>query len=194
MISTQQIKELREKTGAGVSDVKKALEESGGDEERAMQLIERKLGRVADKKASRETKAGLVGSYIHSNKRIGAMVEVLCETDFVARNPAFGELAHDLAMHVAAMRPLYLSLEPVPGDMWQVEKERFREEVMALNKPENIMEQIVEGKLKSYFGALTLLEQPFVKEQDKTVDTIVKEAVGKFGENIKVGRFVRFEI
>ena len=193
MISANQIKELREKTGAGVSDVKKALEESGGDMDKAEKLIERKLGGVAAKKASRETRAGLVDAYIHSNGRIGAMVEVFCETDFVARNPAFKEFVHDIAMHAAAMRPLYLSLDTVPEDVWGTEKSRFEEETRGMQKPAEIMEQIVDGKLKSYFGAQTLLEQPFVKDQDKTVGQVLNEAVGRFGENIKIGKFLRME-
>ena len=193
-ISAQQIKELRERTGAGISDVKKALEDAKGDMARALELIERKLGGTAEKKASREIKGGLVEAYIHSNGKIGTLVELGCETDFVARNPAFKELAHNIALHIAAMRPLYLSLEAVPKEVWQVEKERFEEEAKQLNKPAHIMEEIVDGKLKSYFGALALLEQPFVKDQDKTVGTVVKEAIGKFGENIKIGRFARLEI
>ena len=193
-VSAQQIKELRERTEAGISDVKKALEDAKGDMVRAREYIERKLGGSGEKRAGRETTAGLVDAYIHSNGKIGVLVEISCETDFVARNPAFKELTHDIAMHIAAMRPLYLSLDVVPKDMWQMEKERFEEEVKALNKPPAIFQEIVNGKLKAYFGALALLEQPFVKDQDKTVGIMLKEAIGKFGENIKVGRFVRLEI
>ncbi|TSC76755.1 MAG: elongation factor T [Parcubacteria group bacterium Gr01-1014_33] len=194
MISSQQIKELRERTGAGISDVKKALEDAKGDVARAHDLIQRKFGGVAEKKASRETRAGLVDAYIHSNGKIGVLVEISCETDFVARNPAFKELAHDIAMHIAAMRPLYMSLDTVPKDVWQIEKERFEEEVRALGKPAAITGQIVDGKLKAHFGALALLEQPFIKDQDKSVGEMIKEAIGKFGENMKVGRFTRLEI
>jgi len=194
MIETQQIKELREKTGAGISDIKRVLEQAKGDMARAIELLERTLGSAAEKKASRETRGGVVEAYVHSNSRIGALVEMLCETDFVARNPAFRELAHGIAMHIAAMRPLYLSLETIPKDIWQSEKERFEEEAKALGKPALVVEQIVDGKLKVYFGALALLEQPFVKDQDKTVGEVVNEAIGRFGENIKVGRFARFEI
>lgn len=149
MVTAQQIKELREKTGAGISDIKKALEESGGDLANALKIIGRKLGSAAEKKAGRETRAGLVDAYIHSNGRIGAIVEVFCETDFVARNPQFRELAHDIVMHIAAMDPE---------------------------------------------GADTLLAQPFIKNEGKTVSEIVSEAVGRFGENIKIGRFVRLEV
>ncbi len=194
MISAEQIKELRAATGAGVSDVKRALEDSGGDMARALEAIERKLGGSAGKRAGRETGAGIVESYIHSNGRIGSLVELMCETDFVARNPEFHTLAHDIALHIAAMRPAYPSLDAVPVDVWQREKERISEEVAALQKPSHIKEEIIDGKLKSYFGALSLLEQPFAKDQDKTVGDIINEAVGKFGENIKVGRFVRYEI
>lgn len=194
MISAAQIKELREKTGAGISDIKKALEESGGDMDKAFSIIERKLGSAAVKRAGRSTGAGLVEAYIHSNGRVGTMVELLCETDFVARNPLFKELAHDLAMHVAAMSPAYLTLDSVPTDIWQAEKSNFEAEVKKMGKPAQISEQIVEGKLKTHFGAMTLFEQPFVKVQEKTVGQLLNEAIGRFGENIKVGQFVRFEI
>lgn len=194
MVSTEQIKELREKTGAGISDVKKALEESGGDLEKAVKIIERKLGGAALKKASRETKSGLIESYVHSNGRVAALVEVFCETDFVARNPAFKEMAHDICLHIAAMRPEYLSLESVPAGDLALERVRFQEEVTRLNKPKDIADNIVEGKLKAHFGMMALLEQPFIKEQNKTVGEVINEAIGKFGENIKVGKFVRLEI
>ena len=193
MISAQLIKDLREKTGAGVSDIKKALEESGRDVEKALKIIERKLGSVSGKKVGRETKAGIVDAYVHTNGRLATLVELFCETDFVARNPAFKELAHDIALQVAALRPLYGSFDAIPPDVWQSEKSRFEEEVAQLNKPSGIRAEIIDGKLKSYFGAVTLLEQPFVKDQNKTVGEVINEAIGKFGENIKVGRFVRLE-
>src|SRR3989338_6935628 len=194
MITAQQIKDLREKTGAGISDVKKALEDSGGDTAKAEAALLRKMGGSAVKRAGRETGAGLGDSYLHSNGKIGAMVELLCETDFVARNPAFRELAHDLAMQVAAMRPLYLSLDVAPSDVWNAEKSQVEEEVKKMGKPAQVAEQIIDGKLKAFFGAISLLEQPFVKDQDKTIKEVINEAIGKFGENIKVGKFVRFEI
>lgn len=193
-ITAQQIKELREKTGAGISDVKKALEESRGDMDMALKRIEHRFEGIAEKKSGRETRAGLVEAYIHSNSRIGAMLELFCETDFVARNPAFKGLAHDLVMHIAAMRPAYLSLEAVPQDLWQAEKSRFEEETRGLDKPSRILEEIVAGKLKAHFGHMSLHEQFFVKDQDKTVAEVINEAIGKFGENIKVGRFIRFEL
>lgn len=194
IISAHAIKALREKTGAGVSDVKKALEESGGDMEKARVLIERKLGSAAVKKAGRETKAGLIDAYVHSNSRVASLVEIFCETDFVARTPAFKEFVHDIAMHVAAMAPAYLSLEHIPEEIWNAEKARLQEEVRGMHKPKEMMDQIIDGKLKSHFGAQSLLSQPFIKDQDKTVDDILKEAIGRFGENTKIGKFVRFEI
>jgi len=194
MFSIENLKDLREKTGASITDVKKALEESSGDFAKALKIIQKKLGNVSEKKLSRETRAGLVDAYIHSNGRVGAIVEIFCETDFVARNQSFKELAHDLAMHITAVSPLYLSIDQVPEEIWSIGKKRFEEEARALGKPENITREIVDGKLKSYFGALCLLEQPFVKDEDRTVKEVVNEAIGKFGENIKIGRFVRLEI
>ncbi len=193
-ISAQQIKELRDKTGAGISDVKKALEDAKGNLEAAFKLLERKLGSASLKRASRETKAGLIGSYVHSNGRIAALVEVFCETDFVARNPGFNELAHDLAMHVTAMKPIFMSVKDVPPEEWQTEKARFMEEAKKMNKPPEMLENIVDGKLKAYFEPLSFLEQTFVKGQDKKVLEVVNEASGRFGENIKVNKFVRLEI
>lgn len=149
MITAQQIKELRERTGAGISDVKKALEESEGDMDKATAWLERKLGSLAVKRAEKQTKAGIVDAYIHSDGRIGAMAELFCETDFVARNPQFKQLAHDLAMHIAAMNPI---------------------------------------------DASEFLVQSFVKEESKAVGEIINEAIGKFGENIRIGKFIRFEL
>lgn len=193
-VSAQQIKELREKTGAGVSDVKRALEESAGDMEKAVMRLERTLGSLAGKREGRSTGAGIVESYIHSNNRMGVLLELFCETDFVARNPSFKELAHDVALHIAAMRPLYLSLDAIPKELMHAEKSRIETEVHGMGKPAAVTAQIVDGKLTAYFGAQTLLLQPFVKDQDKTVGDIINESIGKFGENIKIGKFIRFEI
>jgi len=193
-ITAQLIKELREKTGAGISDIKKALEEAKGDMGKAIEIIERKLGSSAGKRAGRETTAGIVESYIHSNNRLGVLLELFSETDFVARNPGFKELAHDIALHIAAMRPMYLSLDSVPREQWEAQKEFFSEEVKTLNKPSNIVEQIVDGKMSAYFRVYCLLEQPFIKDQDKTVREMLNESIGRFGENINIGRFVRLEM
>lgn len=193
-VSTQQIKKLRQETGAGIADVREALEKNGGNVEKARQWLEKKLGASALKKANRSTTAGIIDSYIHSNGRIGAMVEVMCETDFVARNPQFKEFVHNIAMHIAAMAPVYISLDTVPEDVLSVERKRLEKEVETLDKPVDIKRQIVEGKLKSQLAEITLLEQPFVKDQDKSVGELINESIGKFGENIKIARFVRFEI
>ena len=194
MISARLIKGLREKTGAGVSDVKKALEEAKGDTAKALEIIERKFGSSAGKRARGDALAGIIESYVHTNDRLGVMLELFSETDFVARNPGFKQLAHDIALHIAAMRPMYLSLDAVPREQWDAQKALFSEEANALHKPTNIVEQIIDGKLKAYFGAFSLLDQPFVKDQDKTVRDILNESIGRFGENIKVGRFVRLEM
>ncbi|MEK7560880.1 MAG: translation elongation factor Ts [Patescibacteria group bacterium] len=191
MITAQQIKDLRERTGAGIADVKKALEECGGDMEKAEKRISERLGGIAGKKAGRATGAGLVESYIHSDGRVGAMIELFCETDFVARNPSFKELAHDIVMHITAMRPVYQALDAVPTDIWDAEKRRFEEETRAMGKPPAITQQIVEGKLKAHFAPMALLDQPFVKDQDKTIRDVINEAIGRFGENIKIGRWAR---
>ncbi|MEK7082799.1 MAG: elongation factor Ts [Patescibacteria group bacterium] len=193
-ITAQLIKELREKTGAGISDIKKAIEEAKGDTGKAIEIIERKLGSSAGKRVGRETTAGIVESYVHSNNRLGVLVELFSETDFVARNPGFKEFAHDIALHIAAMRPMYLSFDMVPREQWEAQKERFLEEIRGLDKPADIVTQILDGKLKAYFGAYCLLQQPFVKDQDKTVEEVLNECIGRFGENINIGRFVRLEM
>lgn len=194
IISAQQIKELREKTGAGMADIKKALEESGGDSVKAIGVIERRLGSIAGKKIGRETRAGLIESYVHSNSRIASLVEIFCETDFVARSPAFKEFAHGIAMHIAAMNPLYLSLDRVPRDLWEMEKSRFENEAKALGKESRIINEIIEGKLNAHFGSFSLMSQEFIRDHDKSVQGAVHEAIGKFGENIIIGRFVRFAL
>lgn len=194
IVTAEQIKALREKTGAGISDVKKALEECGGDIEKAVSWLERKLGSFAVKKSGRDIKAGLVESYVHSNDRIGSLVEIGCETDFVARNPQFKAFAHDIAMHIAAMNPIYLSFDFIPKEVWDAEKSSFEEKVRGTGKPEHILGEIIDGKLKAHFGPMCLLSQQFIKDQDKTIADLINEVIGKFGENIKIGRFVRFEI
>jgi elongation factor Ts len=194
MISAQQIKDLREQTGAGISEIKKALEESNGDMDRARASIERRLGANAGKRAGRETRAGVVDAYIHSNARVGVLVELFCETDFVARNPAFVALAHDIALHVAAMNPVYLSQEAVPADIREAEVRSCEEEAKKSGKPAAIQEQIVRGMTASHFAALSLSDQEFVKDPGKTVGQMINEAIGRFGENIRVGKFVRFEL
>ncbi|MDO8600027.1 MAG: elongation factor Ts [bacterium] len=193
MVLTEKIKELRERMGASIAECKKALEKSSGDLEKAIVILEKALGGMAAKKSSRELHAGVIDSYLHGGK-IGVLVEVYSETDFVARNPEFKMLVHDIAIHIAASAPLYLDTTSVPEEVMAAERVRFEEEVVALGKSPELAKTIVEGKLKTHFEALCLMTQVFVKNPDKMVGDVVNEAVGKFGENIKVGRFVRFEL
>lgn len=193
MVVTEKIKELRERTGASIAECKKALEKTSGDLNSAIAVLERALGGMAAKKSSRELKAGVIESYLHGGK-IGVLVAVYSETDFVARNPEFKALAHDLAIHIAASAPLYRDIAAIPEEVSAAERARFEEEVALLGKSPELECQIVDGKLKAHFEALCLMTQPFVKNPDKTMGDVVNEAIGKFGENIRVGRFVRFEL
>ena len=189
----EKIKQLREKTGAGVMDAKKALEESGGDMKKAEEIIAAKGIVKAEKKADREVKSGLVYGYTHQG-RVGVLVEVSCETDFVAKNPLFKELAHDLALQVAAMSPIYVSPDNIPEEIINKEKEAHQSELKDSNKPEKIINQIIEGKLQKWYQEICLIRQPFIKNPDQMIDDILKEYIAKIGENIKINRFVRFEI
>lgn len=191
-IRTEDIKLLREETGASISEIRNALLAAGGDLAKARQVIERALGDRAKKKLDRETKSGVVDCYVHSDRKIGVLVEVACETDFVARNEEFRAFAHDIALHIAAVNPLYVRREEIPEDVAVAERRLVEEEVAALGKVKDIADQIITGKMESHFGGICLYSQPFVKNQDKTVGEVIAEASGKFGEHIKVNRFVRF--
>lgn len=193
-ITAQQVKELRQETGAGVLDCKEALEVCNGDLEKAVAYLREKGAAAAAKRSERETDEGLIGSYIHAGSKVGAMVEVNCETDFVAMTDEFQTLAHDLAMQVVAAKPLYLTPADVPAEVLEVEKERTRAEMQDSGKPESIVERIVEGKLKKFYEESCLMEQPFIKDTALTVGELVQEKNAKLGENIVVRRFVRFEI
>jgi elongation factor Ts len=193
-ISAGDVKDLREKTGASIMDCKKALEKSGGDLEKALKYLKQSGKEKAGKKSERETGEGVVAAYIHSNKKVGAMVELRCETDFVAKNSEFQELAYDIAMHVAAMSPKYTSLESVEKEDWDGYEKIVREEVSMEKKPENIIKKIVEGKIQKHFADISLLSQAFIKNPDITVEDLIKEKIAKIGENIQLGRFERFEI
>jgi elongation factor Ts len=191
-IDAKMVKDLREKTGAPMMDCKEALTESNGDLEKAAEYLRKKGLKTADKKASRETSEGLVGSYIHHNGLVGVLVEVNCETDFVARNEEFQALVHDLGQHIAAAKPLYLDREEVPADVLAKEREIIAAQIKG--KPDNIVEKIVDGKINKYFQENCLLEQPFVKDDSKTILDLVKELIGKLGENMKIRRFARFDV
>ena len=192
LITASLVAELREKTGAGMMDAKNALVETDGDMEKAMDHLRKKGVIKAGKKADRETHEGRIHSYIHANGKLGALVQVLCESDFVARNEGFIELCNDLAIHVSAMDPLYLTREDVPADLIEKEKGIYREEMQAQAKPADVIEKIIEGKLNKWYSEIVLMEQSFIKEDDKTVDEFVKGKIATIGENIQIKKFVRF--
>lgn len=193
-ITTEMIKELRQATGAGILDCKQALESNDGDYDRAVSYLRDKGKAAAAKRASREAKEGLVGCYVHAGAKVGAMVEVNCETDFVARTDEFEELAHDLAMQVVAAKPLYLSTEDVPAEVVETEKGHFRAQMEDSGKPAHIIEQIVAGKLEKFYEEVCLLEQPFIKDTSLSIQDLVQQKNALLGENVVVRRFVRFEV
>ena len=194
MITTEQIKALREQTGISVMQCKVALEEAGGDMDKAIMILKKKGKAIAAKKSDRNLGSGVVASYIHSTGAVGTMVELLCETDFVAKNEDFKKLAYDIAMHIAATNPEFTSV----GDISEEDKERIKElfvkEVEESDKPDDIKEKMLQGKLDAYFKERTLLEQPFIKDPSITINGLIEGAVQKFGENTEIGKFVRFSI
>lgn len=193
-IQASLVKELREKTGCGLMDCKRALTETSGDLEQAIDYLRKKGLSSADKKSSRATSEGLVYSYIHSNSRIGVLLELNCETDFVARNEIFHQLAKDICMHIAASGPVYVKKDDVSPDFIAREKAIFIDQARQLGKPEAMLEKIVEGKLNKRIEEICLLNQAFVKNPDLTIENLVKEHIAKIGENIVVNRFARFQI
>jgi elongation factor Ts len=193
-ISAETIKELRAQTGAGVLDCKKALEETNGDFEKAAEYLRQKGLAAAAKKASREANEGLIGTYVHTGSKVAGMIEVNCETDFVARTEAFQALVKDLAMQVVAARPLYVRREDIPADVLAAKQAEFAAELADSGKPADIVQRIVEGKADKYFQETLLLEQPFIKDSSFTVGDLIQQAVAKLGENIKVRRFARLEV
>jgi elongation factor Ts len=193
-VTTEQVKELRQRTGIGMMECKKALEESGCDMEKAIALLRKKGYARAKDKMSRETAEGLVGSYIHTNNKIGVLVEVNCETDFVARNSEFQDMVKNIAMHIAAARPKYIAADGIPAAVLEEEKAVIREQIKDQKKPPEIMEKIVQGKLGKFYEEVCLLDQPFIKDDKITVRQFIQSFVAKMGENIRVSRFARFEI
>jgi len=186
------VKELREKTNAGMMDCKKALEETKGDLEKAIDVLRTRGLAIAAKKASRATQEGVVASYIHGNNKIGVLVEVACESDFVAKNQDFQTLVKDLTLQIASANPRYVMCAEVPADIIEREKAIYQEQ--AAGKPANVLDKIVDGKLEKFFSEICLVDQPFVKEDKKTIDDIVKEMIAKLGENILIRRFVRYQV
>ena len=193
-ISAQMVKELRQTTGSGILDCKKALEHSDGDLDKAIQYLREKGLAKAASKAGRATKEGLIEAYVHAGSRVASLVELNCESDFVARTEEFKELAHNLAMQVVASRPQYVTPEDIPEEVLEQEKSIYRAQMAEEDKPPHIIDKIVEGKLNKFYEEVCLVNQPFIKDDDKTVEQLVLEMIAKLGENIVIKRFVRFEL
>ncbi len=193
-ITSQMVKELRDKTSAGMMDCKKALTDTDGDMEKAVDLLRKKGLAVAAKRAGRATSEGVIETYIHAGGKLGVMVELNCETDFVAKTDQFRELARDLGMHIAASNPLSVDREGVPADILAREKDIYVQQALESGKPENIVEKIVAGKVEKYLSEICLLEQNYVKDPDLSVQDLLTDCIGKMGENISIKRFARFQI
>jgi elongation factor Ts len=193
-VTAQMVKELREATGASILDCKNALEEYEGDLEKARQYLAKKGLAIAEKKAGREAREGLVETYTHHGGRVGVMLELNCETDFVANTDLFKTLAHDLALHVAFASPLYLNVDSVPENVVAAQQEVFRAEASAQGKPDDIVEKIVEGRMNKFYGEVVFMNQPFVKDEDVIVGDMITQAIAELKENIQVRRFTRYEL
>ena len=193
-VSAKEVAALRSRTGAGMMDCKKALDETNGDLEKAIDLLRKRGIAQAAKRAGRGTSEGLVGSYVHFNGKIGVLVEVNCETDFVARTDNFSNLVKDLALHIASAEPVSVTVEELPGDLVERERGIYEAQVAESGKPDAVRGKIVEGKMRKFYEQRVLLQQAFIKDDKKTVGDMVKEVAGKVGENVVVSRFVRFEL
>jgi elongation factor Ts len=193
-ITAQMVKELREKTGAGMMDCKKALVEAGGNSDKATFVLREKGMAKAASKAGRTTAEGVIATYVHTGDKLGVMVEVNCETDFVARTDRFKAFARDVAMHIAASSPLCLQREDIDSSLVDSEREIYRQQALNEGKPEKIVDKIVEGRLEKYYSEVVLMEQPYVKDNDKTIADFVKDMIATLGENINISRFARFRL
>lgn len=194
MPDIEQIKQLRQETGVSITECKKALETAEGDFEKAKEIL-RKWGReLAGKKAEREAALGIIESYIHSNKRVGAMVELRCETDFVARSEDFKKLAHEICLQIAAMNPLFLKTKDIPEKFLAGERKIYQEQLKDSGKPKKLINEIVEGKLKKYKEEISLISQPLIRDETKSIGELIDEYIAKLGENIIIKRFARYEI
>jgi elongation factor Ts len=193
-ITAEQVKQLRDKTGAGMMDCKAALTEADGDMDKAVEILRKKGLASAAKRAGRATKDGVIGHYIHLGGKVGVIVEVNCETDFVARTEAFQTLAKEIAMHIAAANPLYVKRDDIPGEVIEKEKEIYKAQFTGQNKPENVLDKIAEGKLESFFSQVCLLDQPSVRDPNVTIKQMVANAAAKTGENVTISRFARFKL
>lgn len=193
-ITAQMVKELRETTGAGILEAKKALEATDGDYEKAVDILREKGAARAAKRSGREANEGVIELYTHPGNRVGVMLELNCETDFVARNEQFRTLAHDIALHIAAMSPSYLTRDEVPQEDLNRETEVLRNQALAEGKPEQIVEKIVSGRMNKFYEETVLMDQPFVKDDKMTIEQLVTESIRTTGENIKIRRFTRYEL
>jgi elongation factor Ts len=193
-IPAQLVKELRERTGAGFNDCRNALIEANGVIEKAIEILRKKGQAAAAKKAQREASEGLVGSYIHAGGKIGVLVELNCESDFVARTDAFQQLSHDIAMHIAALDPRYVRREEVTPDMLEKERDIYKAQALATGKPENVVDKIVNGKMEKFYEENCLYEQHFIKDESVTIGEMITQAIAKLGENISIRRFARFKV
>ncbi|OQX55551.1 MAG: elongation factor Ts [Candidatus Aminicenantes bacterium 4484_214] len=193
-IKAEQVKQLRDMTGIGMMECKRALQEAGGDLEKAITILRKKGYARAKDKMDRETSEGLIGSYIHTNGKIGVLVELNCETDFVARNEEFQTLVKNIAMHIAASNPKYIAPEDIEEEVLEQEKEIIRAQFKDSNKPPQVIEKIVEGKLKKFYEEICLLEQAYIRDDKMTIAELIASHIAKFGENIQIKRFARFEI
>ncbi len=193
-ITASMVKQLRDMTGAGMMDCKKALQEADGDFDKAIEILRKRGAAIAAKKSGRATNEGIIHAYIHHNKRVGVLLELNCETDFVARTDEFQELAHNIAMQIAAMAPRWVDIEDVPEEVVEKEKEIYRAQMADSGKPDHVIEKIVEGKLKKFYEENCLMEQTFFMDDTKKIRDLITEAIAKIGENIKVSRFVRMVV
>ena len=193
-VTLEQVQQLREKTGVGIMDCKEALVETSGDLDKAMDVLREKGKSKAVKKARRVVSEGIISTYVHMGNKLGVMVEINCETDFVARTEEFNQLGKDIAMQIAASNPLWKSIEDIPQEIINKEKEIYKMQTLKEGKPEKILDKVVEGKLKKYFIEVCLLEQPFIKNPQVSIKDLINQYISKLGENISISRFVRFKV
>jgi len=194
MVTIEKVKQLRQETGFSLAECKKALEEAEGDIAKAKEILNKKEGQLAGKKSERATKQGIITSYVHPNNKVGVLLDIRCESDFVARAEDFNNLAHELCLQIAAMKPIYVKAEDIPEDFVDGEKKIYQEQFKDSGKPQKIIEQIIEGKLNKYREEVSLLSQVWIKDDTKTVKDLVNQYIAKIGENIIVKQFARYEI
>ena len=194
MVTIDQIKELRDATGVSPVEIKKALEQAGGDIEKAKEILRVWGKKISDKKVARETSQGVIDFYVHPNLKTGVLLDIRCETDFVAVSPEFKALAHEICLQIAALKPLYVSEDQIPAEVLDGEIKIYTQQSAGSGKPEAIVKQMIEGKVKKYKESISLLAQPWIKDDSKTIKNLIEDAVAKVGENIEIKRFSRFEI